>query len=124
MLLILLKDGDTKVNPGPNNKICSNLSIFHWNLNSLTAHDFSKVSLLQVYNIIHKYDIICLSETYLFSSILLDDNAVLFHGYELVKSDHPHNIKRGGFCIYPKETPSICFIDVPTLFNPIRHGLF
>ena len=51
---------------------------------------------------VHKFDIICLSETYLDSSVLLDDNNVVIPGYNLVCSEHPSNTKRGGVCHYYK----------------------
>ena len=40
-------------------------------LNSLTAHDFLKLTLLKVYNSTYKHDFICLLETHL-DSITLD----------------------------------------------------
>ena len=49
---------------------------------------------------VHKFDIICLSETYLDSSI--DDVSLEISGYYLIRSDHPSNKKRGGICIYYK----------------------
>ena len=48
----------------------------------------------------HKFDIICLSEIYLDSSI--DDGSLEISGYYLLRSDHPSNKKRGGICIYYK----------------------
>ena len=43
-----------------------------------------------------------MSETYLDSSI--PDNLTDIRGYNLVRADHPDNIKRGGVCIYYKES--------------------
>ena len=70
--------------------------------NSIAAHSFAKLVLLKAYNSIHKFGIICLSETYLDSSILHDDSNLEIPGYNLVRSDHPSNKKRGGVCIYYK----------------------
>ena len=43
------------------------------------AHNYSKVSLLKAYPIVHKFDIVCLSETYLHSNTALDnDNLEIF----------------------------------------------
>ena len=70
--LLLLCD-DVEFNPGPKQNTAKKLSICHWNLNSITAHNFAKLVLLKAYKSIHKFDIICLSETYLDSSILHDD---------------------------------------------------
>ena len=47
-------------------------------------------------------DIICLSETYLDSTIRSDNDNLEIPGYNLVRSDHPSNNKRGGVCIYCK----------------------
>ena len=74
--LFLLLCGDVQLNPGPNKKSnsWSNFSICHWNLNSLVAHNFEKVNLLEVYNTVNKFDIIFLSESFLDSSILIESN--------------------------------------------------
>ena len=53
--------GDIEENPGTK---YSSLTFCHWNLNGLTAHDSTKISLLQVYITQHNYDIICLTETF------------------------------------------------------------
>ena len=49
---------------------------------------------------------ICLSETYLDSSTTSDDDNLAISGYNLIRSDHPSNNKRGGVCInYKKILP-------------------
>ena len=58
------------------------------------------MSLLCAYISINKIDIICLSETYLDSSIPSDDDNLELPGYNLVRADNPTNTKRGGVCIY------------------------
>ena len=51
------------------------MPICHWNLNSILAHDYSKLFLLKAYILVHKFDIICLPETYhLDSTVPLDDD--------------------------------------------------
>ena len=50
----------------------------------------------------HKHDLICLSETYLDSST--PDSLLEIGGNILVCADHPTNIKRGGVCIYYKNS--------------------
>ena len=59
ILLLLICAGDIELNPGPrkNNTSC-NFSFYHWNLNSIPAHNFSKLSLLEAYNVQHKFDMI------------------------------------------------------------------
>ena len=88
--------GDIKENPGAKANFCDCLSICHWNLNS----NIIKLSLLRAYISIKKIDLICLSETYLDSSIPSDDDNLELPGYNLVHADNPTNTKRGGVCIY------------------------
>ena len=66
---MILSD-DVEVNPGHINSISECLSICHWNLNSISAHDYSKLFLLKAYISVRKFDTICLSETYLDSTYL------------------------------------------------------
>ena len=41
--------GNFEENPGPQPKSCESLSICHWNLNSIHAHNFIKLSHLRGY---------------------------------------------------------------------------
>ena len=49
LTIFLLLCGDVELNPGPTKKRNSwfNFFVCHWNLNSLTAHHFEKVNLLE-----------------------------------------------------------------------------
>ena len=82
------------------------------NLSSETAHKFSKLTQLRAYISTYKHDFICLSETYLDSSI--HDNLIDIKEYNLVRADHPDNIKRGRVCIYYKES-------LPVRIKPLRY---
>ena len=94
--------GDVELNPGPKQSSINAFSICHWNLNSLSAHNCAKIFLLKAYIAIHRFDIICISETYLDSSTSPDDKNLEISGYNLIRSDHPSNNKREGICIYYK----------------------
>ena len=100
--LLILLSADVELNPGHKRSSTSNISICHWNLNSTSVHNYTKLFLLKAYIAIHKFDIICLSETYLDSSTTSDDDNLAISGYNLIRSDHPSNNKRGGVCIYYK----------------------
>ena len=63
--LLIRQSGDIEMNPGPKPNPCHSFSICHWNLNSLAAHNYLKLSLLSAYVAIEKFDVVCLSETYL-----------------------------------------------------------
>ena len=105
--------GDIELNPGPKKLRNRSLSVCHWNLNSLTAHNYSKRTQLKAYTLIYKHDFICLSETYLDSST--PDSLLEIDGYNLIRADHPDNIKRGGVCIYYKESLPVRVLSTPYL---------
>ena len=101
--LYLLTCGDIESNPGQGNNSAQYLSICHWNLNGLASHDFIKISLIEAFNSVQNFDIICISETFLDSTYLPDDPKLSLQGYAMIRSDHPSNTKRGGVCIFYKE---------------------
>ena len=62
LLLLMISSCDIDLNPAKKKgDSCYNLSLFHWHLNSITTYDFSKLKLLEVYNMKDSFDIICLS---------------------------------------------------------------
>ena len=99
---LIILSGDVEVNPGPKNSVSECLSICDWNLNSILAHDYSKLFLLKAYISVHKFDIICLSETYLDSTVPLDDDSLVISGYNLIRSDHQ---TLRCLCLYYKNLP-------------------
>ena len=105
---------DIEKNPGPKPNSCQNFSICHWNLNSISAQNFLKLSLLRAYIIVYEFDVICLSEIYLDSFILHDDDNLQISGYNLYREGHPLNVKRGGVCIY-------CKISLPLKIKNIHY---
>ena len=103
-LLLLIYAGDIELNPGPRKKNTSyNFSFCHWNLNSIAAHNFSKLSLLKAYNVELKFDMICLSETFLDCSIPSNYERLNMKGHKLIRADNPSHSKKGGVGIYYKE---------------------
>ena len=59
---LLMLCGGIESNRGPRPNSGQSFSICNWNLNSIAAHNYSKIFLLRAYNVIHNYDIICFSE--------------------------------------------------------------
>ena len=85
-----------RIESNPLNPICQ------WNLNSMLAHNYSKISLLTVYISIHHFDIIFLSETYLTSTTDINNENLKIPGYIIYRVDHPSNVKKGRVCILYK----------------------
>ena len=75
--------------------------------------------LLKAYIAIHKFDVICISETYLDSSTPSNDSNLEISGYTLVRSDHSSNNKRGGFCICYKRFLPLRILNVQYLQESI-----
>ena len=98
----IILSGEVETNPEPQSKHCQELLTCHWNSSSIATHSCIKVSLLKAYITIYNYDVICLSATYLDSSILSNDKNLEIPGYNLIRADHPSNIKQGAFCVYYK----------------------
>ena len=57
----------------------------------------------------HTYDFICLSDTWLDSKTSIDSNDLSLKGYNLNRVDNPVNVKKGGVCVYYKETLAVQF---------------
>ena len=62
---------------------------------------------------------ICFSETYLDSSVSNYEKDILVKGYSAVRADHPSNTKRGGVCIYYKESLGVLIKGIPNLTDTI-----
>ena len=112
---LLRLSGDIELNPGPKPSSFKCFSICHCNLNSITSHDFSKVKLSTAYNVMHKFDIICISESYLNSDTLSSDDNLNIPGYNTTRADHPSGNRRGGVCIHYKESLPIKILNINDL---------
>ena len=102
----LFLSGDIETNPGPRRNLNNHFTICHWNL-------------LKAYLAIHKFDIVCLSETYLNSGFPFDDDNLDIPGYIMVRADHPANSKRGGVCMYYKNCLPLKVLDIRFLHESI-----
>ena len=112
--ILLVNSGDIETNPG--SKKSSPIKFCHWNLNGLAAHDFTKVPLIEAFISTHNFDILCLSETFVDSTIDLNDENINIDGYSILRADHPSNNKREGVCIYIKQSlPLIRSDDLSTM---------
>ena len=122
--LLLLQHGDIESNPGPKKEQIKYLSCCHWNVNSLLAQNMCKISQIEAYNSLYNYDFICISETYFDSSILEGDRNFQLNGCHLIRADHPSNTKRGGVCIYHKESLGVRLVKFSNLSQCIICEVF
>ena len=102
IIFIFSQCGDIEKKSGSKQNSCQTFPICYWDLSNILAHNFLKLFILQTYITVYNFDIICLSETYLDSSILPDHHNLKTQIYNLFREDHHLNNKRGGICIYYK----------------------
>ena len=94
------------------------LSFCCWNLNSIIAYDFLRVSLIETHNSICNHDLMGVVETHLDDTI--DEERLILKGYDLITNSHPSNTKRGGVGLYIKETlPKTNRTDIVTVLECI-----
>ena len=122
-IFLVLLSGDVEINLGPIRNTNETFSVCHWNLNSLLVYNYNKLFLLRAYIAVHKFDVICLSETYLDSTVASDDENLEITGYNLVRSDHPANNERGGVCLYYKTYLPLRVLDIQYLNECINFEL-
>ena len=108
--MLLLKHDDIEINLGPKKKLSNCFSCCHWNVNSILAHN--KLSLLLIAsNSTLNYDLVCLTETYLDSTV--DPNNLIIYGYRLLRADYPDNVNRGGTCLLYGENLTLSLVYTP-----------
>ena len=117
---LILLSGDVEINPGPRHNCGEFFSICHGNLNSVSAYNYTKSSSLKSFIVVHKFYMICLSETYLDSRVApVHDNLEISDH----RSDHPSNNKGGGVCVYYKKFLPLRVLDVQYLHECINFEL-
>ena len=89
----LVNCGDIESNPG--------FTFMQWNCNSLPAHDYTRVSLIEAYNTLHNFDLIALSETALRPDH--QNKPLEIKGYSIIRNDLPTGDTHGGVMIYHKD---------------------
>ena len=76
--------GDIEESTGPKPNSNQRFFICHWNLNSISAHNYINIFLLITYTFTHKFDVICFHETYLESDTSDDNDNLKTAGYNSV----------------------------------------
>ena len=84
-------------------------------MTNLATDNYSTVVALKACNSIYKYDFICFRENFLDSLFEFDNKNLMLEGYNLIRSDHPSNIKRSNVCIYYKKPLPLRLVDITSL---------
>ena len=93
-------NGNIEETPGRQTKSCDSLSISHVNLSNTPAHNFINLSFFFcAYILVNKFDIICLSETYLNSSISSRNGNLEVPGYTLLRANNQVALKETVFLL-------------------------
>ena len=92
----------------------------NWNLNTISAHKYAKLSLLRAYLAFDKFDIIFLSETYLNSSNLPDDETLEILDTIQCALTTLVIVNMEEFCIYYKNYLALRIISVNYLSECIN----
>ena len=85
--------GDVERNPGPRKS--SFIKFSHWNLIDLAAYHFIKVRLIEAFISTHS-NVLYLSETFLDSTIDLNDENINNNDCSILKASHPSDSKHRG----------------------------
>ena len=95
------------MHPNPGSCHGNTFKFCHWDLDSIIVNNFIKIPFTEAYNSVYNYDIIALSETYLDSSIPNESISLTGFSKDINRSDHPTDVKRGGVCLYFKDSLAI-----------------
>ena len=112
------------MNPGPKSSSRECFSICHWNLNSISTQSYTEVSLLTADSLIHNFDIIYVSETFLNSETAPNDPNLEIPGYNIYRVNHSSNFKTGGVCIFYKVTLPLRVLNIANLNECINFEVY
>ena len=85
---------------------------------------FWEIATFKAYLARHKFDIVCLSETYLNSRFSFDDDNLDIPGYIMVRANHPANSKHGGVWMHYKNCLPLKILGIRFLHESIALDLW
>ena len=100
--ILLVSSGSVETNPGPKPDIKNYLSFAMWNLDSLPARDYSRISVIESLQAVHDFDLFAICESSLHEQI--SNENLLIHGFapEPLRADKPLIAHNGGVCLFFK----------------------
>ena len=109
-MIIMFSHGDIHPNPGPSSSSFFNFA--HWNLNSLAAHDFARIPILETFAIQENQNLLAITESALKKDV--PNNKIDIDGFSHIRNDLPPNDRCGGVVLYykndlpVKNRPELC----------------
>ena len=103
---------------GPKPSSSQNFSINHWNLNSISGKNYSKLSLLRASVSAPEFDVIWVFETYLDSDTSFVDGNLEIVGYTLIRNNHLSKLSQMVF--YYKNSFAFRLLDIYYLEESIN----
>ena len=106
----MFSHGDIHPNPGPSSSSFFNFA--HWNLNSLAAHDFARIPILETFAIQENLNLLAITESALKKDV--PNNKIDIDGFSHIRNDLPPNDRCGGVVLYykndlpVKNRPELC----------------
>ena len=97
--LLLPLSGDVEINPGHKSISSNAFSIYHGNLNRISAHNNAKAFFHKACIAIHQFDIVYISKTNFDPIAPSDGKNLKFPWCNLIRSDRPSNNIWGGVFI-------------------------
>ena len=91
----------------------SNFLNLSWNLNSLINSTY--ISFLADCLSVNKFNIVFLSEIFINYEVLTDDDNLQIPGYSFTRENHLCDTKRGGVCIYYRNSLPLKLLDIKYL---------
>ena len=77
----------------------------HWNCNSIPAHEFERIPILEAYAAQENLNLIAITESALKDSML--DEKIEINGYSILRNNLPINDRCGGIILYYKNDISV-----------------
>ena len=96
--ILLVISGSVEINPGPATPTENNPTLSLWNLDSIPAREFTRITILETLHPTYGFDIFGECESMLSEDILNED--IFVDGYsDIFRSDKPSSIRNGGVCL-------------------------
>ena len=100
---LLVLSGTVETNPGPVQSTKKNLLFAMWNLDSIPAHEYARIPLIETFQATYNFYIFGVCESLLSDTIPNEDIFINGFSPDPFRVDKPLNRRNGEVCLYFKE---------------------